>query len=71
VQGRNWHRSVYIDEMPRTITVSFDDMRPLDAATTGSPVLADVRDVLFVVDTINTRPGVSGQLWLDDVKVGR
>jgi hypothetical protein len=24
-----------------------------------------------VVDTINTRPGVSGQLWLDDVKVGR
>jgi len=34
-------------------------------------VLADVRDVLFVVDTVNTRPGVSGQLWLDEVKVGR
>jgi hypothetical protein len=71
VQGRNWHRSVYLDEMPRIITVAFDDMRPLDATTTGSPLLADVRDVLFVVDTINTRPGVSGQLWLDEVKVGR
>ncbi len=71
VQGRNWHRSVYVDEMPRTITVAFDDVRPLDATTTGSPALADVRDVLFVVDTINTRPGVSGQLWLDEVKVGR
>ena len=34
----------------------------------GTSRLADVRDVLFVVDTINTRPGVSGQLWLDEVK---
>ena len=70
-QGRSWHRSVYVDETPRTISVAFDDMRPLDAATTGSPVLADVRDILFVVDTVNTRPGVSGQLWLDDVKIAR
>jgi hypothetical protein len=70
-QGRSWHRSVYVDEMPRAITVSFDDFRPLEATTLGRPVLADVRDVLFVVDTINTRPGVSGQLWLDEVKVGR
>jgi len=70
-QGRSWHRSVYVDEMPRAITVAFADFRPLEATTTGSPVLADVRDVLFVVDTVNTRPGVSGQLWLDDVKLGR
>ena len=70
-QGRSWHRSVYVDETPRTIVVPFDDMRPLEPTTTGQPVLADVRDVLFVVDTVNTRPGISGQLWLDEVKVGR
>ena len=70
-QGRSWHRSVYVDETPRTLTVRFDDLRPLEATTTGLPVLAEVRDVLFVVDTINTRPGVNGQLWLDEVKVGR
>lgn len=70
-QGRNWYRSVYIDETPRTVTVAFNDMRSLESATSGEPVLADVRDVLFVVDTINTRPGVNGQLWLDEVKVGR
>jgi hypothetical protein len=70
-QGQSWHRSVYVDETPRTINVAFDDMRPLEATTTGRPVLANVRDVLFVVDTINTRPGVNGQLWLDDVKGGR
>jgi hypothetical protein len=62
---------VYVDETPRTIAVAFDDMRPLEATTTGSPTLAEVRDVLFVVDTINTRPGVNGQLWLDEVKVAR
>lgn len=70
-QGRSWHRSVYIDEMPRTISVSFDDLRPLESTTTGRPVLADVRDVLFVVDTIHTRPGMNGQLLLDDVTLAR
>jgi hypothetical protein len=70
-QGRSWHRSVYVDETPRTLTVRFDDLRPLEATTTGLPVLAEVRDVLFVVDTINTRPGMNGQLWVDEVKVGR
>jgi hypothetical protein len=69
--GRSWHRSVFIDETPRTLIVSFDDMTPLEATTTGRPILADVRDVLFVVDTVNTRPGQNGQLWLDDVNVGR
>ena len=70
-QGRSWHRSIYVDETPRTAVVRFDDMRPLEATTTGRPVLADVRDILFVMDTINNRPGVSGQLWLDEVKLGR
>ena len=70
-QGRSWHRSVYVDETPRPVTVSFEDMRPREPTTTGRPVLADVRDLIFVVDTIHTRPGVSGQLWLDNVTLGR
>jgi hypothetical protein len=69
--GGSWRRSVFIEEGGQTVIVPFSEMRPMDASTTGSPVLADVRDVLFVVDTINTRPGTNGQLWLDDVKVGK
>jgi hypothetical protein len=69
--GRSWHRSVYVDETPRTLSVPFGEMRPLEATTSGLPVLADVRDVLFVVDTTHTRPGMNGQLWLDDVTLGR
>jgi len=70
-QGRSWHRSVYIDDTPRTISVVFAELTPLEPTTTGAPVLADVRDVLFVVDTINTRPGTSGQIWIDDVTLAR
>jgi hypothetical protein len=68
---RSWHRSVYLDETPRTTIVAFNDMRPLESTTSGPPVLAEIRDVLFVVDTVNTRPGVNGQLLVDEVKVGR
>jgi hypothetical protein len=28
------------------------------------PVLADIRSVLFVVDTTNTRPGTSARIWI-------
>jgi hypothetical protein len=69
--GRSWHRSVFVDETPRTLVVRFDEMQPLESTTTGQPTLADVRDILFVMDTIHTRPGVNGQLWLDAVKLGR
>jgi len=69
-QDRRWRRSVYLDEMARTITVFFDDMTPIDEST-GPLVLSEVRDVLFVVDAVNTKPGSNGQIWLDDVQYAR
>lgn len=69
--GERWHRSVYVDEMPREITVAFDDMLPRGPARARRPVLSEVRDVLFVIDTVNTAPGTSGVLRLDDVKYAR
>jgi hypothetical protein len=69
-RGQRWHRSVYLDETDRTIVVMFDDLMPRGATTAQRPVLSDVRDVLFVIDTVNTGPGTNGQLWLDDVKFG-
>lgn len=66
-----WQRSVYLDDMPRTITVFFDDMTPVGTARGEHPSLDRVESVLFVVDTVNTKPGTSGQIWMDDVKYGR
>ena len=67
---RRWGKSVYLDQTPRTVTILFDEMSPLGAAT-GVPVLEDVRDLLFVVDTVHTKQGSSGQVWLDDIRYVR
>ena len=69
--GERWHRSVYIDETPREITVFFDEMTPRGVTAQRRPVLSNVRDLLFVIDSVNTKPGSSGVIWLDDLKYGR
>ena len=67
---RRWGRSVYLDTMARTVTIPFDEMLPLGAAT-GQPLLEDVRDLLFVVDTVHAKQGSSGQVWLDEIRYVR
>ena len=67
---RRWGRSVYLDNMARTVTIPFDEMLPLGAAT-GQPLLEDVRDLLFVVDTVHAKQGSSGQVWLDEIRYVR
>lgn len=71
LEGERWHRSVYLDEMPRAVTVFFDDMRPRGTTSARGPDLAAVASVLFAVDTVNAAPGSSGQLWIDDVIYGK
>lgn len=67
---RRWGRSVYLDEMARTVTIPFAEMVPLGAAI-GTPSLGDVRDLLFVVDTVHAKQGSSGQIWLDEISYVR
>ena len=69
--GDRWRKSVYLDQTAREISVFFDDVRPAGQTAQPQLTVASVRDVLFVVDTINARPGGSGQFWIDDVKYGR
>jgi len=46
-------------------------VRPVDVASPRRLPPNGVRDVLFVVDTVNAIPGTAGQVWIDDVKYGR
>jgi len=66
-----WTRSVYVDTTEQEYTILFDDMRPVGQTTTPTPPLADVRNLLFVVDTINTRPGTSGRIWIKRAVLGK
>jgi hypothetical protein len=67
---RRWGRSVYLDDMARTVNILFEEMTPRGTAA-GRPVLEEVRDLLFVVDTVNNKQGSSGQVWLDEIQYVR
>jgi len=70
-EGQRWHRSVYVDETARSFTVLFADMTPIGHTRDAHPTLDRADAVLFVIDTVNARPGSNGQIWIDDVKYGR
>jgi hypothetical protein len=69
--AHRWHRSVYADSTDREVTVFFDDMRPQAGAPPGQPPLRDIRSILFVVDSVNTKVGTGGQVVIDRVRYGR
>ena len=69
--GERWHRSVYLDTVPRQVAIPFDDMTPSGAARNARPEPGTIESVLWVVDTVNTSPGTSGQIWIDDVEYAR
>jgi hypothetical protein len=64
--GQRWVRSIYLDESSRGVAMFYDEMTPA-GGTRGALPLASVQDLLFVVDTVNTAPGSSGRIWIDDV----
>lgn len=70
-EGERWHRSVYLDQMPRTVDLRFADFRPRGTTTSAQPVMSKVDAILFVVDTVNARIGSNGQIQIDDIKYGR
>jgi hypothetical protein len=73
-QGKDaerWHRSVYADSTPRDVTVFFDEMRARGEGPARRLPLQEIGSILFVVDSVNTKVGTSGQVWIDRVSYGR
>src|SRR5207247_1492656 len=62
-RGR-WQRSLYVDAVNQDRTVSFDDLMPASFAESDKPPLAEIRSILMVVDSTNTKPGTSGRIWI-------
>jgi hypothetical protein len=68
--GERWQRSVYVSTVDEVRTVVFRDMKPAGATATDAPPLENVRSILIVVDTTNTKPGSSGRLWIRTAALG-
>ena len=69
--GQRWHRSVYLDTVARNVTVLFSDLRPAGSTGGLKPDMAQVDDLLFVVDTVNTKPGTSGAVTFEALSLQR
>ena len=62
--GERWQRSVYIDAFDQERTVYFDELTPVGVTQTWRPTFSNIHDLLFVIDTTNSKPGSSGHLWM-------
>jgi hypothetical protein len=71
--GERWRRSVYVGPEAREVTVPIGDFARADGTPRDGtdPSRVAAQGLLFVVDTLNTKPGTAGTVTIDDVQVAR
>jgi hypothetical protein len=65
--GQRWRRSIYVDDVPRRISVPLAEFEPVDRRSSLRPISARVQSVLLVIDTVNLRPGTGGEVVFRDL----
>jgi hypothetical protein len=68
--GQRWRKSIYVSETPTPFVLRLQDFEPADRPTVRRPIVTPIQSLLFVLDTVNSRPGATGTLWLSDVILG-
>jgi len=66
-----WQQSVYVDTVDQERTVYVDDLTLAGGVGTERPPRAEIRNILFVVDAISTKPGTSGRVWIVEPRLER
>jgi hypothetical protein len=62
-----WGITFYADTQPRIVELPLRAFRPIGHTSFDDPPLDRIASLLFVVDTLNTRPGARGSLTISDV----
>jgi hypothetical protein len=62
-----WGMTFYADHEPRVVELPLRAYRPIGHTSSEPPPLDRITSLLFVVDTLNTRPGTRGSLMISDV----
>jgi hypothetical protein len=62
---RRWARSVYAEPAARIVTVSLADMRVAGTGERAPLDRSQIDSLLFVIDTVNNRPGDEGTIWIE------
>jgi hypothetical protein len=68
--AQRWRKSIFVDQTPTPVALRLQDFEPADRPTVRRPIVTPIQSLLFVVDTVNGRPGTTGTVWLSDVALG-
>lgn len=66
-----WRRSVYLDPVERDIVVPFSELRPSEPGMPSTVPLSTIVTVQWVFDQLHTPIGLSGRIWIGDVRYQR
>jgi hypothetical protein len=64
--AERWGSTFFADATTRLIDLPLRGFRPIDTTATGAPPLERVTSLLFVVDTLNHRPGATGTITISE-----
>jgi hypothetical protein len=59
-----WQRSIYVDAAQQDKVVPLVDLTPVGVTRQARPSADAIRNVMFVIDLTNTKPGTSGRIWV-------
>jgi hypothetical protein len=65
--SERWGKTFYADTESRTVELALKEFLSIGQTSSAAPPLARVDSLLFVVDTLNHRPGAAGSLTISDV----
>jgi hypothetical protein len=68
---QRWGRSIYLDATPRHVVVRMSELTPQGFSATRRPLVAKIKALLLVVDTLHTPPGRGGVVHLSEVQLLR
>jgi hypothetical protein len=70
-RGERWAKSVYVDSVPREVSIAVADMLPADRQSGAAPDPSSAAALLFVIDLTNARPGDSNSIHVRDIRFAR
>ena len=60
---------MYLSDRAAPVTIALREMTPGDPTQQAPLDLAGIDAILVVVDTVNTSPGSSGEVWISELRV--
>ena len=62
----SWQRSIYLDPTDRSLSIAFDDMRPVHPTDPQRVPLPSIDSILILAGLTNSRPATGAQVQVSE-----